>query len=55
MGRARIGGLLLLWATVAAIVWANVSMGAYEEFWQTTLTVGVADVSRERILRPCAL
>lgn len=44
MGQARIGALLLLVATVVAIVWANVSAGTYDAFWETHLTVGVADL-----------
>jgi Na+/H+ antiporter NhaA len=44
MGQARIGALLLLLATVLAIVWANVSTGSYESFWETHLTVGVGDI-----------
>ncbi|WP_137844773.1 Na+/H+ antiporter NhaA [Microbacterium sp. 2FI] len=44
MGQARIGALLLLLATVAAIVWANVAVGSYHDFWETHLTVGVGDI-----------
>ncbi|BDV31869.1 Na+/H+ antiporter NhaA [Microbacterium terricola] len=44
MGQSRIGALLLLLATVAAIVWANVSSGSYSTFWETHLTVGVGDL-----------
>jgi NhaA family Na+:H+ antiporter len=34
------GGLILLGATVAALVWANVSTDAYESFWHTELNIG---------------
>lgn len=44
MGRNRIGALLLLLATLAAIIWANVATGSYETFWDTHLTVGVGDL-----------
>ena len=39
MGQNRIGALLLLVATLAAIVWANVSLVSYETFWETHLMV----------------
>lgn len=44
MGQNRIGALLLLLATLAAVIWANVSALSYESFWETHLTVGVADL-----------
>ncbi|WP_214468189.1 Na+/H+ antiporter NhaA [Microbacterium flavescens] len=44
MGQNRIGALLLLLATVVAIVWANFATGSYEAFWETHLTVGVGDL-----------
>lgn len=44
MGQTRIGALLLLLATAAAIIWANTATGSYEGFWETHLTVGVADL-----------
>ncbi len=44
LGQARIGAVLLLLATIAAIVWANAAHGAYETFWETELTVGVGDL-----------
>src|SRR3954469_16455331 len=44
MGQNRIGALLLLVGTVAAIVWANVSLTSYETFWETQLMVGVGDL-----------
>ncbi|MET0735225.1 MAG: Na+/H+ antiporter NhaA [Microbacterium sp.] len=44
MGQSRIGALLLLIATAIAIIWANISIGSYETFWETHLTVGVGDI-----------
>lgn len=44
MGRTRMGALLLLLATAAAIVWANVSSGTYHGFWETHLSIGVGDI-----------
>jgi Na+/H+ antiporter NhaA len=44
MGQNRIGALLLLVATLAAIVWTNVSLASYETFWETHLMVGVGDL-----------
>ena len=45
VGQNRIGALLLLLATVVAIIWANVSFGSYESFWETHLSVGVGDLT----------
>jgi len=44
LGQARIGALLLVIATIAAIVWANVSIGSYDGFWDTHLSLGIADL-----------
>ncbi len=44
VGQQRTGALLLLLATVAAIVWANVSSDAYHAFWETHMTIGVGDL-----------
>ncbi|UOE43197.1 Na+/H+ antiporter NhaA [Agromyces larvae] len=44
LGRNRIGAILLLAATVAAIIWANAGAGGYESFWETQLSIGVADL-----------
>lgn len=44
MGQNRIGALLLLLATAAAIIWANAAAGSYEAFWETHLTVGIGDI-----------
>lgn len=44
MGQNRIGALLLLLATIAAIVWANAATASYDGFWDTDLTIGVGDV-----------
>ncbi|MWB98961.1 Na+/H+ antiporter NhaA [Agromyces seonyuensis] len=43
LGRNRAGAILLLAATVIAIIWANVGGDAYDHFWETELTIGVAD------------
>lgn len=45
MGPNRIGALLLLLATAAAIAWANLAGASYTGFWETHLTVGVADLT----------
>ncbi len=45
MGQNRIGALLLLLATAAAIAWANAADASYTGFWETHLTVGVADLT----------
>ena len=41
------GGLVLLAATVAALVWANAAGGAYEDFWtaEVTLRIGGYELS----------
>ncbi|MEV4297025.1 Na+/H+ antiporter NhaA [Microbispora rosea] len=44
MGQNRIGALLLLGSTLAAIIWANVSLASYQAFWQTHLMVGIGDL-----------
>jgi Na+/H+ antiporter NhaA len=46
MGQNRIGALLLLLATVAAVVWANAS-GTYATFWETHLSIGLGDLHLE--------
>ncbi|MGW5360587.1 Na+/H+ antiporter NhaA [Actinopolymorpha pittospori] len=50
MGQNRIGALLLLVATLAAIVWANVSLASYETLWETHLMVGVGDLHLDSTL-----
>ncbi|MBX0300385.1 Na+/H+ antiporter NhaA [Cryobacterium sp. 1639] len=44
LGRNRVGALLLLAATLTAIVWANIPSASYAEFWDTHFSVGVADL-----------
>lgn len=44
IGQNRAAALLLLVATVAAIIWANASHGSYEGFWEMHLTVGFGDI-----------
>lgn len=46
MGQNRIGALLLLLATLAAVVWANAS-GTYATFWETHLSIGLGDLHLE--------
>lgn len=45
LGLNRTGALLLLLATVAAIVWANLAHEGYESFWETHFTLGVGDLN----------
>ncbi|WP_454856392.1 Na+/H+ antiporter NhaA [Promicromonospora soli] len=47
LGQSRLGALLLLLGTVAAIVWANASSSSYTEFWDTHLSIGVEDLQVE--------
>ena len=49
MGQNRIGALLLLLATVVAILWANFATASYEAFWETHLTIGVGDLQLEAL------
>ncbi|QPZ39590.1 Na+/H+ antiporter NhaA [Paramicrobacterium chengjingii] len=44
MGQSRLGALLLLVATVIAIIWANISYASYEQVWGTHLVIGVEDL-----------
>ncbi len=44
LGRSKMGALLLLIATAAAIVWANAATDSYVAFWDTHLTAGVGDI-----------
>ncbi|GAA1655328.1 Na+/H+ antiporter NhaA [Catellatospora bangladeshensis] len=45
------GGLLLLIATVLALIWANIPGGGYEEFWHTEASVRVGDLAIDLDLR----
>ena len=47
LGEVRIGALLLLLATIAAIVWANLPGSTYHDFWETLLVIGVEDLEFE--------
>lgn len=47
MGEARTGALLLLVATAAAVLWANLSYGSYHGFWDMRMAVGVGDLQLE--------
>ena len=45
------GGILLITATIAALVWANSPWGeSYLALWHTKLTVGVGDFSLSKDL-----
>lgn len=44
IGQQRIGALMLLIATAAAIIWANAASGSYAAFWETHLQLGVGDL-----------
>ena len=37
------GGLVLLAATIAALVWANTAGASYEDFWSTEISLRVGD------------
>jgi Na+:H+ antiporter, NhaA family len=44
--RASSGGILLIAATVVALVWANSPWGdTYSDLWQTKLTIGLEGFS----------
>jgi len=40
-----LGGVVLLAATVAALIWANISFSSYADLWSTNLTIGLGDFS----------
>ncbi len=40
-----LGGIVLLTAVAAAIIWANTAPGAYGAFWSTDLTLGIGDLA----------
>jgi len=46
-GQARLGAILLLLGTAAAILWANLASGSYDAFWDTHLVLGVGDIELE--------
>ncbi|HMN98372.1 MAG TPA: Na+/H+ antiporter NhaA [Miltoncostaeaceae bacterium] len=39
------GGVVLLAASVIALIWANVATGSYESFWSTDVTITIGDHS----------
>lgn len=43
VGTRRTAALALVLATIAAIVWVNVSIASYERFWETHLVFGIED------------
>ncbi|HSJ73777.1 MAG TPA: Na+/H+ antiporter NhaA [Miltoncostaeaceae bacterium] len=45
------GGLVLLGATVVALIWANVAGAAYEDFWTTPVTIEVGDWQLDETVR----
>ena len=45
------GGILLLAAAAAALVWANIASGSYERLWSTSMTIGSGDWSIPNDLR----
>lgn len=47
LGEVRIGALLLLLATIVAVVWANLPGSMYHAFWETHLVIGVEDLQFE--------
>ena len=46
-----LGGVVLLTATVVALVWANVSLSSYEQLWSTHLTIGLGRFTLTESLR----
>ena len=44
-------GLVLLGATVAALIWANVASVGYEDFWTTQVTLGIGDWQLDETVR----
>lgn len=44
LGQNRLGALLLVIATVVAIVWVNISAASYEAFWETHLSIAFGDI-----------
>jgi NhaA family Na+:H+ antiporter len=45
-----LSGVVLALATVVALVWANVATTGYDDFWHTSLRIGVGDVAIEEDL-----
>ena len=45
------GGLVLLGATVAALIWANVASVGYEDFWTTPVTLEIGDWQLDETVR----
>ena len=49
--KASSGGILLIVATVVALVWANSPFGeSYEALWRTKLTIGLGEFSLSKDL-----
>ncbi len=47
LGEVRLGAILLLLATVIAVVWANLPGDSYHQFWETHVMVGVDNLQFE--------
>ena len=45
-----LSGVVLALATVVALVWANVATAAYEDFWHTSLRIGIGDFAIDESL-----
>ena len=45
-----LSGVVLALATVVALVWANVATTAYEDFWHTSLRIGIGDFAIDESL-----
>jgi Na+:H+ antiporter, NhaA family len=45
------GAVVLLAATVAALIWANVSIGSYEDVWSAEITLSIGDWSHVETVR----
>jgi len=44
-------GLVLLAATLAALLWANIATGAYEDFWTTQVTLEIGGLDIDETVR----
>ena len=45
-----LSGIVLALATVVALVWANVATSSYEDFWRTSLRIGIGDFAVDESL-----
>ena len=44
------GGILLLICTLIALIWSNIDLHSYEEFWETHLIIGLQDFMLDKSL-----